>query len=251
MTGFEVVHRGMVLQDRTGSDGHARRLVGDVARLSDGRYMARWPFTNCDGTGSFGYREWAPGENVKKTVCGPPVDWKARFHDIVRDGTRNWMVLKLEVQDPEIVKFCQAWPAVSARLGLDVEPPPFRLFDPGPVTVPQNTPRGMFDQAAWWDYVNYHTAGEFGENGVIEEISLTDELEWTLHEKDVRVQNSAAIARQLGVVTSRYLLSDELQARFERPPFFPAGHDRKFLIELRTALGRGNETLATIVHVDS
>jgi len=121
-------------------------------------------------------------------------------------------------EDREIAAFRALWPVVSARLGLNGSPEPYRIFRPGRVFY-EKAPFGRSLAVDMWRaFLDRHTAGDNGERYDLDEL------------------NAAAIAAGRGEVASRFILDVHDQARFPQARFMPVN---KYHIDVVTALGPG------------
>jgi len=245
--GFEIVHRNRLLMDtkREGTkwqkpDGVLIR--GDVARLADGRFFARWSHPGPAGPVTW-YAPWSALTDPTTAACTPPVDYRQRIKETLgRWGEFN--ILAQSVDPTDLERFRKDYPTVATMLGLELSPTPWRRFQPGPV----RWQRGRFSDADIRVLIDAHSAGDWGVLGEYNEVQLSLEDEWTLHERPVDVQSSVAVDRNSGVVLSRWVLPIDEQSRCARPAWLP---DRKFHLDIITVLGRGGpETIVTLGYVD-
>jgi hypothetical protein len=242
---FEIIHRDIVLSARVPGDGKRFPVTGNVARLADGRLRARYFFTMCDGDRAAAVSPWSEGDGTAQQLCSAPCDWRARIRSLVRD-TAQWATLNPVPEDSEIESFRRAWPKISDHIGLSPTLPPFRFFSAGRITVTTAAPPAMFPQERWWEFIDRHCGGDFGDYGTYDEVPVTDETIWTIAEQPVSIQNSAAISSGAGTVISQYMLPDADQPKFVRPEFAPY---RAMALQIVTVLGRGPETMMHIIAV--
>jgi hypothetical protein len=158
---FEIIRRGIVLHardNRTQIAGYP--TVGDVARLEDGRLVARW-LADCEGGPQIVCREWREGENPIKTDQPVPKNWPAWFRS-QKDGFaagshRTTLADVFPDDDSELARFHREWPVVSSLLELVPAQRPAAVVDPGEIFYPRDLvmPR-------WSEYLSRHVAGNLG-----------------------------------------------------------------------------------------
>jgi hypothetical protein len=249
---FQILHRGIVLCD-TRQEGtrhanpHGYIYKGDVARLSDGRLMARWAYTE-PGHEMVWYALWA-GPRVDPTTVLPQPPRNPR--NVIKDTLTSWQgdvnILEVTREPKDRQEFRGRFPTVAEAIGLGPwEPPKGRRFDPGAV----RWKKGRLGHEEIQRYIDDHCAGHWGLAGQFATPFSVwpDEEAFTLHEKPDYIRSSLAVHEGRGVVLSRWILPDALQPFYPKLPYPP---NRKTTIDITTCIGPpATETLCVIGYVD-
>ena len=143
--------------------------------------------------------DWIRGTEELSDIdrAGPrPTDWGDLVDNRLTQspGPKHWDILGPRPESDEIERFREAWPIVSARLGLDAPPAPKRLFDPG---------RVYFAKSLTCDIhalVDRHAGGDWGEHGFHGVLTVEDA--WQL--PTVEAANRLAVSTARGAVQSRF-----------------------------------------------
>jgi hypothetical protein len=208
---MEVIQMGVVLS-RPPKDKPGRVQVGDVAKLTSGRLVARCRFDVGDGTSAYTCRDYDLGE-VPETapVCAAPTNWDRWIDEEMNRHPGQYRQLgprDCERERAEFAKFRAEWPAVASRIAawidFEVSPAPADLFCLGTVLYPFQSPG-----VNWRGFVDRHAGGEFGAYGKYDPAPLPEEALWTISEQPIGVANRAAIAAKTGPVRSRFVLGDK------------------------------------------
>jgi hypothetical protein len=243
---FLVLRRATVLQERNDRSGR-QRVFGDVARLPDGRCIARWQVRGWAGDTIWAFRQWF--EQDDPGLCLPPFDGRAFIWN--QRNNRPEAFTRLDPLPPTAAeRFRRENPELAAELGLKPSPPAeVGLFAPGVTWVPV-APGGL-PADPWRSYVNFHCRGAWGEYGSASSVPNEPGAAWMLFEAPIAVQNSAAAMAQVGVIKARYKLPEQWQ-----PCFTPPNDYRKYpniltCLDVLTVLGPpGSETMASLSYLE-
>lgn len=240
---FEVVQRNVLLSESL-HGGHAVRIRGDVARLSDGTLSARWATPLSDGTPATSSAPYDPLADAATVRLGArPFDGAAFIAAQLESKLGGYHSLGPDADEQEVIRFRKEWPHVADRLCLDGPLLSFRLFDPGPVSYPKGPGAPDF----WRAFIERHCSGDHGRNGEYDSKPLAADQEWTIDSQPVDVQNRAAIASRSGVVRSRFEIAADEQPHFAKA----TGSSRRVVVDVLTVMGRsGPRTLCTLANVD-
>ena len=234
------MERGAVLHVRDGKVSQR----GDVVQVGD-RHVAGVMQEGKSGVVNWGYRLFVPGEKSDKTPFIRVEDPDYLIDEKINQGRYGFH--KLGPPDKtELARFAEAWPAVSAAIGLtpDAELP--RLFDPGEVKFPREiVPRVSISPDRWRSFIDADSRGDWGLYGRVVECEVTHAAVWTAFLEPQHVRNSLNLQRRSGGVKSRYLLPDAENGRL--PPF-PEWKNVRRVVDVLTAFGPGNRnrTIATV-----
>jgi hypothetical protein len=201
---FEILHENTVLSSKKSAADPDRKTVisGQVAKMSDGRLLTRSMKFDSFGNPQFSYGQWDQ-ERQQATGFGSTredaADFKAKWDKL--EFTHGFHRLPPQAPPGEINRFCEAWPEVSALLGVRPAGPVQHLFASGPICYPKvlntATARKVFD---------LHISGDFGSYFYDPTHKLTDEQVWLSGHKDtpIDIRNACAIQSRQGVVTSNH-----------------------------------------------
>lgn len=218
--GFEIVHTNILLT----SSADRYSLFGDVARLSDGRHIARFSYAGCDGTTLWGYGDWSEDQDVTISRYGA-TDWAHRLRAL---ATRiDAVPLQPCEKALEYQRMLAQFPVLAQSESVRAEfgaaaVPKTQLFPPGSVNYPLQIRGGGGWAPAWWRrYAELHCAGEWGVHSRFVAAQWTPDELWSRGELPMHVQNSIAIATRTGAIVSRFKLEpvdQEMFMRHERSP---------------------------------
>jgi hypothetical protein len=256
---FAIIERGVVLSDRRKAKRDPQRyskpVVGDVARLSDGRLIARFVRAGSDGTPLWQYIPYDPEVDVSTVYLPAPTDWGERLRSKTEQirGGHHTLLERNEVL--EVQRFRREFPSIAALPGLSgqleavVPYQSSRLFEPGSVLYPIATEGVSFNTEWWRHWVELHASGDWGVHGHHVDKRYTDEDLWTRDEMAQNVQNSIACGTRSGACLSRWILGEEAQVRWLKPQlsYSELGERPTRCVDIITAFLRGGaRTLCTI-----
>jgi hypothetical protein len=190
MSKFEVIKTGVVLDRPVVKDDAVHRriaaveqgppVVGDIARLDDGRLVGRQMFRDCDNSPVFSYAECEPQTLMwREPPAEPPARWLAKINTMIRISPVAPFVSLQSQTRAEFERFRSEWPLVYMRLSavaqLAVDPSGPTLFPCGETVIR----RGAVDRTLVADgmYRN-HVAGKFGDFGEYDERPPTEQEIW-------------------------------------------------------------------------
>jgi hypothetical protein len=210
-SGFEIIYTNVILSDLTRGTNAAQATLCDVARLADGRQVAR-----STSNGVLTYNTFPSDPRVAAEFIGSAENLSARFANQmeavrVRSQLR---ALQMTTLQAEIHKFRLMFPAIADLQGLERERPS-PCFSTGEVFVGISAPHGLLGVDGVWPIVDRHAAGDFGTHGHFSSTPLSPEEEFMIGLlPTVERRNSAAILSGSGIVRSEYVLEEKWQARY-------------------------------------
>jgi hypothetical protein len=206
-SGFEILYKNVILAD-VARGTHAPQTC-DVARLSDGRQVARFQRDSVWHYHSFPSDPRVASEFI---ASGEPV--AARFENSLEAVRIRSQIRALQHTGlmADCKKFRELFPALADFQGLESERPT-HLFDPGPCFVGISEPHGILGLDAWL-YLDRHAAGDFGTGGKLLSAPLTDEETFCVGMLKGERSNAAAIQSGSGLVVSEFVLEEKWQVRY-------------------------------------
>jgi hypothetical protein len=203
----------------------------ELARLSDGRLVARQVFPGQHGKPSILY--WAIDDDAR---VGPQAlgGYQDELYGLqqaldranaspnakARPGKLSKTPLEVEAE-----RFCREYPCIGHRLGLD-EVKVARSFEVGrDVWYSWHYEREVAGDIDWRAYLDLHGAGDGGVHGKLADVGpLTPEQTWAIGLQSQAIRNAEAIRAGLGVVASEWR------------PTGPTG--KEYVVRAQTALIR-------------
>jgi hypothetical protein len=183
----------------------------ELARLSDGRLVARQVFPGQHGKPSILY--WAIDEDARANpqALNGYDDELFRLQQALdrANASPNSKLRPAQLQktplEVEAERFCREYPNIGFRLGLG-EIRVTRSFEVGrDVWHPWHYEREVTGDIDWRAYLDLHGAGDFGLNGKLDDVGpLTQEQAWAIGLQSQSVRNAEAIRAGLGVITSEW-----------------------------------------------
>lgn len=210
---MKILQTGIVLQDLQKKNPQSRPLVGDLACLKGGRFIARFRLNFSDGTCAWALRDYALDRDPPELLAGvTPKDWSLWIKDEIERGQGSYCELGprdyLPADELEHADFHKQFPHTAAFLKIPLPPSRSTLFPVGRVHYPRH-----WCDVEWRRLLQRHDSGDFGVYGKADGAPLSEEEEWALAEQEVRIQNKAAIAAKSGAIRSRFLLPGAPRAR--------------------------------------
>jgi hypothetical protein len=210
--GFEVIERNAIISSRKNSSVPDKRIhvTGDVARLHDGRTIAR--VAQADGdVMTFGYGPYdqttRQASQIDPQAFKPASLFRATFEKgEIRDGWHRLSdAARISPKDAEFTAFAKANPYVAEHLGIKPSAGATpALFQCG---TTQYTKRAIGpNEDGWRELRDRHRSGDFGLNGT-HGATLTDEEWFTVGLLPIDRQNSAAVFAQRGAIRSRFQIN--------------------------------------------
>jgi hypothetical protein len=204
---MELLQHNVVLQDNRKRNPQSRPVVGDVARLDDGRVVARYRIDFQDGTSATACGDYALDDDppTLRNVA-TPTNWTQWMGCEIEKAQGLYRQLGpndfVPADSIEFASFRKTYPHVAAFVHLPTSAPRSPLFDVGPVQIPWH-----WHDLDWRQLLHRHDSGDFGIYGKYDDAPLSEEEVFTLSKQPVLTVNKATIAARSGPVRSRYHLS--------------------------------------------
>jgi hypothetical protein len=245
---FEVIYRGITLASANRGQQASHIIVGDIARLNDGRMIARVEGRDSDGTAIYAYEPYSSDANLRGDFGTQPYREAERFNrelEEIKIGFRLSALHPTELR-AEIQRFKEAWPELTRKFGLE-DDHPAPIFNPGEVVYPQRPKEGFeIDITVLRQCADLHAAAQFGEFGSGNLAELTEEETWLASSLPCARRNIASIRLGTGLVESQFSLP-AVQDRWRK--LRPTQQDRSALKLTTLVRPTGNRTLARVVVV--
>jgi hypothetical protein len=203
---MELLRTSIMLQDNRKRDPGSRPVVGDVARLDNGRVVARFRIDFEDGTSAWACGDYSLNEDPPALRnAATPKCWSRWMAGEIEKGQGRYRELGprdfVPADELEYAAFRGAYPHVAAFLRLPTSAPRSPLFDVGRVQISLH---GL--DIDWRQLLRTHDSGGFGIYGKYDDVPLTEAEVFTLAEQPVITVNKAAIAAKSGPIRSRFNL---------------------------------------------
>ena len=217
---FAIIETHIVLRKEVDTGRYP--LHGDVARLADGRYVARFMYPGIDGTTLLGFRPWERDEDVTKTNA-IATDWAGRIRDKMQRVPGGWSPLLPTDKEYEFAHSRPAFRRWRSPRRLS------RSSGPLPPGRPRSLIQAPFNTKTWYGGLAGSVlifgagtslctlAASSCAHGPYITAAWSDDELWTRDELPVGVQNSIAIATRTGGIQSRFILDETDQLRFPAP----------------------------------
>ena len=253
---FEILDRGITIVPAAPEQ---RAVVGDVARLSDGRLLARSTeekFAFCSATGrrrrdgelhTYWSFDFDPKVPRRVIATGPPDLAPGMAATMERLAARSPLgIVGATAEDAEFAEFTGKYPRIAALLKIPSgREPPLRSRHgtmPGVVSSPD---RRCGVSPEWASALVSHISGDYGRIGRHDPTPLTQEEKWLLGLLPRARLNDAAIESGNGSVTSEFVLPNDLQQQLDSGRRI--GSDSRWCIHAWTIITPGGSR--SLLHV--
>ena len=204
MSTFQLLHESAIVSSSSNPVDPDKRthIMGDVARLSDGRIMARTKRFDAAGNTLFSYGPW--DADRQQAIVSPAPDPVAVLDKIADAIERKYglHVLPHYPQPGAAERFMLDYPGLGAeileKLKLTPPKPPVFRFDPGQTHYPK---AGLADAREWF---YQHVTTCYGEYGQSDPTPLSLEEQWTLNLLSIARQSDHAVQTGRGIIRSRF-----------------------------------------------
>jgi hypothetical protein len=243
-TTFQVLYRDVVLTDVARGTQSPQKC--DVARLSDGRQVARF-FRHSVWV----YHSFPEDPRVSSEFIASGYDWETRWNNELEAIRIRSQIRALQhtALMADCKKFRELFPALADSLGLERERPS-QVFDVGPVHVGIGMPHGLIGLDAW-NYVDLHASGDFGTHGKLSSDPISPEQEFCAGMLKGERLNAYSIKSGSGIVRSEHVLPGKWQPKY-REVFKTTDRDAPGAVVIYTLLKSGvGSTLAKIAPAGS